>query len=55
VAESFGVLYYPDKGQIVHSQAVAIVDPDGRLATIYYGEQWEPETVLQDLQKARKG
>jgi protein SCO1/2 len=55
VAESFGVLYYPDKGQIVHSQAVAIVDPEGRLATVFYGEQWEPETVLQDLQKARKG
>jgi protein SCO1/2 len=55
VAETFGVLYYPDKGQIVHSQAVAIVGPDGRLATIYYGEQWEPEAVLQDLEKARKG
>jgi len=55
VAERFGVLYYPDKAQIVHSQAVAIVDPDGKLATVYYGEQWEPETVLQDLQKARKG
>ncbi len=55
VAETFGVLYYPDKGQIVHSQVVAIVDPDGKLATIHYGEQWEPETVLQDLQKARKG
>ena len=45
----------PRQGQIVHSQAVAIVDPDGKLATIYYGEQWEPETVLRDLQKARKG
>jgi protein SCO1 len=55
VAEEFGVLYYPDKAQIVHSQAVAIVDPEGRLANVYYGEQWEPETVLQDLQKARKG
>ena len=55
VAERFGVLYYPDKAQIVHSQAVAIVDPDGKLATVYYDEQWEPETVLQDLQKARKG
>ena len=32
VAESFGVLYYPDKAQIVHAQAVAIVDPDGKLA-----------------------
>ena len=57
VAEHFGVLYYPDKGQIVHSQAVAVVGADGRLETVYYGEQWEPETVLQDMlqQKARKG
>jgi protein SCO1 len=55
VAERFGVLYYPDHGQIVHSQTVAVVDPDGRLANVYYGEQWEPEAVLQDLEKERKG
>jgi protein SCO1 len=55
VAEIFGVLYYPDHGQIVHSQAVAVVDPQGKLATIYFGEQWEPEAVLQDLEKAKKG
>ncbi len=55
VAESFGVLYYPDHGQIVHSQAVAVIDPDGKLANIYYGDQWEPEHILRDLQKARKG
>ncbi len=54
-AESFGVLYYPDHGQIVHSQAVAVVDRAGRLATIYYGEMWEPETVFHDLEKARRG
>ena len=55
MAEEFGVLYYRDKAQIVHTQAVAIVDPEGRLANVYYGEQWEPEAVLQDLQQARKG
>ncbi len=55
VAESFGVLYYSDHGRIVHSQAVAVLDPDGRLASIYYGSDWEPEQVLQDLQKARSG
>ena len=55
VAETFGVLYYPDRGQIVHSQAVAVVGPDGKLETIYFGEEWEPEAVLQDLQKASKG
>ncbi len=55
VAESFGVLYYPDHGQIVHTQAVAVIDPSGKLATIYYGEMWDPETVLRDLEKARNG
>ncbi|MEO8432153.1 MAG: SCO family protein [Acidobacteriota bacterium] len=55
VASSFGVLYYPDHGQVVHGQAVAVVDPEGRLATIYYGESWEAEHILRDIEKARKG
>jgi protein SCO1/2 len=54
VAENFGVLYYADHGKIVHSQAVAVVDADGKLATIYYGADWEPEQILNDLEKARK-
>jgi protein SCO1/2 len=54
VAESFGVLYYPDHGKIVHSQAVAVVDADGKLATIYYGADWEPEQIQKDLEKARR-
>jgi protein SCO1/2 len=55
VAERFGVLYYPDKGQIVHQQAVAVLDPRGRLTNIYYGEDWEPEHIFRDMEKARKG
>ena len=55
VAENFGVLYYADHGKIVHGQAVAVVDPDGKLAAIYYGSDWEPEQILKDLEKARKG
>jgi protein SCO1/2 len=55
VAERFGVLYYPDKGQIVHTQAVAVVDPRGRLANIYYGEDWKAEDILRDMEKARNG
>ena len=55
VAETFGVLYYPEHGKIVHSQAVAIVDPSGRLAAVYYGSDWEPEQILKDLEKARNG
>jgi protein SCO1 len=55
VAESFGVLYYSDHGKIVHTQTVAVLDPDGRLLTIYYGPDWEPEQILKDLEKARNG
>ncbi|HKA36434.1 MAG TPA: SCO family protein [Thermoanaerobaculia bacterium] len=55
VASSFGVMYYPEKGQVVHAQAVAVVDPKGRLATIYFGEHWEPEHILRDLEKAKNG
>ena len=55
VASSFGVMYYPEHGQMIHSQAVAVLDPEGRLATIYYGETWQPENILRDLENARKG
>lgn len=55
VASRFGVIYYPDAGQVVHAQAVAVVDPSGRLATIYYGDNWDAEAVFRDLEKARKG
>jgi protein SCO1/2 len=54
VASSFGVIYYPEHGQIVHSLAVAVVDPKGRLATIYFGETWEPEHLLRDIRNAGK-
>ncbi len=55
VAERFGVLYYPDHGQVVHSQAVAVVDPRGKLTNVYYGEDWQPEHIFRDMEKARKG
>lgn len=55
VAERFGVLYYPDRGQVVHTQAVAVLDAEGKVANVYYGSDWEPERVLRDMEKARKG
>jgi protein SCO1 len=55
VASRFGILYYPDKGQIVHGQGVAVIDPKGRLSTIYYGNEWQPEHILRDLKKAKEG
>ncbi len=54
VASRFGILYYPERGQIIHGQGVAVIDPKGRLATAYYGSQWEPEHILRDLEIARR-
>jgi protein SCO1/2 len=55
VAESFGVLYYPERGQIMHSQAVGVVDERGRLAAVFYGEDWKPEDILREMGKETTG
>jgi protein SCO1/2 len=55
VASNFGVLYYPEGNQIIHGQAVAIVDKAGKLSSIYYGERWEVEHIVRDMEKARNG
>ena len=53
-AESLGVMYFPDTGQITHTQAAAVVDPKGRLATIYFTDAWQPEHLLRDMEASRK-
>ncbi len=53
-AESFGVMYFPDTGQITHTQAAAVVNRKGRLATIYFTDAWQPEHLLRDMEAARK-
>ena len=48
----FGVSAIPDKespGTITHNLRTAIVDTDGRLVTIYTGNEWTPEALLNDL------
>ncbi len=53
VASRFGILYYPDQGQLVHGQGIAVIDPKGKLSTIYYGNEWLPEHIVRDMEKAR--
>jgi protein SCO1 len=48
----FGVSTIPENGTaetIAHNLRTAIVDPDGRLVTIYTGQDWTPEALLNDL------
>jgi protein SCO1/2 len=49
LAQSFGLMYKAENGQLIHSLRTAIVTPDGRLYKIYRGNEWKPADLMQDL------
>lgn len=53
VAQFFGLNYWPEKDQIIHSLRTAIVTPDGKVAKVYRGNEWKPEEVVEDLEKLK--
>ncbi|MFN2416193.1 MAG: SCO family protein, partial [Pyrinomonadaceae bacterium] len=50
-AESFGLVYKAEGGQVTHSLRTAVVTPEGKLYKVYRGNEWKPEEVLDDLRK----
>lgn len=52
-AQFFGMNYWPEKGQIIHSLRTAIISPDGKIVKVYRGNEWKPEEVLQDLERLK--
>lgn len=50
IAQFFGLRYFQDTDQIVHSLRTAIIAPDGRIWKIYNGNEWKPDEALRDLQ-----
>lgn len=53
IAGYFGLQYFPDKDQIVHSLRTALIGPDGKLVKIYRGNEWKPSEVLGDILSLR--
>jgi len=49
VAEFFGLKYWTDGGQIVHTLVTALIGPDGKVVRFYRGNDWQPAEVLTDL------
>jgi cytochrome oxidase Cu insertion factor (SCO1/SenC/PrrC family) len=45
----FGLQYWPDGDQIVHSLRTAIIDADGKLVKLYRGNEWKPEEIVAEL------
>ena len=50
-AQFFGLTYFPEKDQIIHSLRTAIVTPEGKIAKIYSGNEWKPEQVVDEMSK----
>ncbi|HEX5708141.1 MAG TPA: SCO family protein [Pyrinomonadaceae bacterium] len=50
VAEFFGLEYYPEKEQIIHTLRTSLVAPDGRVHKTYRGNDWQPADVLRDVE-----
>lgn len=49
VATYFGLQYFQQSDQIIHSLSTALIGPDGKLVKLYRRNEWKPEEVLKDL------
>jgi len=45
----FGLIYRPESGQITHNLVTALIGPDGRIARLYQGNQWNAAQILAEL------
>jgi protein SCO1/2 len=49
VATYFGMQYWPEGDQIIHSLRTAIIGADGKLVKLYRGSEWKPEEIAAEL------
>jgi protein SCO1/2 len=53
VASYFGMTYWGDGDQIVHSLRTAVIGPDGKLVKLFTGNEWKPGQVLGELRELK--
>jgi protein SCO1/2 len=46
----FGLQYWSEEDQIVHSLRTAVIAPDGTLVKLYHDNEWKPAEIVADLQ-----
>jgi protein SCO1/2 len=50
IAQYFGLRYFNENDQITHGLRTVIIGPDGKVVTVYRGNDWKPDEVLKELQ-----
>lgn len=51
VASFFGMQYWQEGDQVIHSLRTAVIGPDGRLVKLYPGNEWKPQEVIDQLHR----
>jgi protein SCO1/2 len=51
VATFFGMKYWQEGDQIIHSLRTAVIGPDGKLVKLYPGNEWKPQDVIGELHR----
>ena len=55
IAGYFGLEYFEESDQIIHSLKTGIISPDGTLAKLYRGSDWKPSDLVSDLATLKTG
>src|SRR5262249_47521805 len=49
IATYFGMTYWAEGDQIIHSLRTAVLDTNGKLVRLYVGNGWKTEEILNEL------
>ncbi|MBV9671055.1 MAG: SCO family protein [Acidobacteriales bacterium] len=50
-ASNMGLDYWPESGQVVHSVVVYLLDGSGKIAKIWYGNDWKTQEPLEEIKR----
>lgn len=49
VSQFFGLSYWQEKDQIIHSLRTSVITPDGKVQKVIHGNEWKPKDILPEL------
>jgi protein SCO1 len=47
ITQYFGLSYWRETGQIIHSLRTVLIGPDGKLVELYRGNEWKPAELVE--------
>jgi protein SCO1 len=52
-ASNMGLDYWPESGQVVHSIVVYLIDKNGRIANVWYGNDWKTKEAVDAIKRLK--